>query len=92
MVFSLGFKSYKVDYQEIKVQLVFLEVFFIQNTLLLTDSLPLYQTPIKLRKQMKRLVITHKDRLLRFGSQLVFTSCELKGIEIVQCVEMQKRG
>jgi len=36
-----------------------------------------------LRKQTKRLVITHKDRLLRFGSELVFTLCELQGIEIV---------
>ena len=36
-----------------------------------------------LRKQMKRLVITHKDRLLRFGSELVFSLCELQGIEIV---------
>ena len=33
--------------------------------------------------RMKRLVITHKDRLLRFGSELVFTLCELQGIEIV---------
>ena len=36
-----------------------------------------------LRKQMKRLVLTHKDRLLRFGAELVFTLCELQGIEIV---------
>lgn len=36
-----------------------------------------------LRKQMKRLVITHKDRLLRFGSELVFALCSLQGIEIV---------
>jgi predicted site-specific integrase-resolvase len=36
-----------------------------------------------LRKQMKRLVLTHKDRLLRFGSELVFALCELQGIEIV---------
>ena len=36
-----------------------------------------------LRKQIKRLVITHKDRLLRFGSEVVFTLCELQGIEIV---------
>lgn len=36
-----------------------------------------------LRKQIKRLVLTHKDRLLRFGSELVFTLCELQGIEIV---------
>ena len=36
-----------------------------------------------LRKQMNRLVITYKDRLLRFGSELVFALCELQGIEIV---------
>lgn len=36
-----------------------------------------------LRKQMKRLVLTHKDRLLRFGSELVFALCELQNIEIV---------
>ena len=36
-----------------------------------------------LRKQMRRLVLTHKDRLLRFGAELVFTLCELQGIEIV---------
>jgi len=36
-----------------------------------------------LRKQIKRLVLTHKDRLLRFGSELVFTLCEIQGIEII---------
>lgn len=36
-----------------------------------------------LRKQMRRLVITHKDKLLRFGSELVFALCELQQIEIV---------
>ncbi len=36
-----------------------------------------------LRRQMRRLVITHKDRLLRFGSELVFALCEMQGIEIV---------
>ena len=36
-----------------------------------------------LRRQMRRLVLTHKDRLLRFGAELVFTLCELQGIEIV---------
>lgn len=30
-----------------------------------------------------RLVITHKDRLLRFGAELVFAICEAKGVEIV---------
>ena len=36
-----------------------------------------------LRRQMKRLALTHKDRLLRFGAELVFSLCELQGIEIV---------
>ena len=36
-----------------------------------------------LRKRMKRLVLTHKDRLLRFGAELVFAMCEHQGIEIV---------
>jgi predicted site-specific integrase-resolvase len=36
-----------------------------------------------LRKQIKRLVLTHKDRLLRFGSELVFALCARQGIEIV---------
>jgi excisionase family DNA binding protein len=30
-----------------------------------------------------RLVITHKDRLLRFGSELIFAICEIFGIEVV---------
>ena len=36
-----------------------------------------------LSRQMKRLVLTHKDRLLRFGAELVFSLCEMQGIEIV---------
>lgn len=36
-----------------------------------------------LKKSIKRLVITHKDRLLRFGAELVFALCEVQGIEIV---------
>ena len=36
-----------------------------------------------LYKRIRRLVITHKDRLLRFGSELVFTLCEIQKIEIV---------
>lgn len=36
-----------------------------------------------LRRKMRRLVLTHKDRLLRFGAELVFAMCELQGIEIV---------
>ena len=38
---------------------------------------------IILKKRAKRLVLTHKDHLLRFGSELVFTLCELQGIEVV---------
>jgi putative resolvase len=30
-----------------------------------------------------RLVLTHKDRLLRFGSELIFSLCEEFGIEVV---------
>ncbi len=36
-----------------------------------------------LNGKIKRLVLTAKDRLLRFGSELVFTLCEIQGIEIV---------
>lgn len=36
-----------------------------------------------LRKRMRRLVITHKDRLLRFGSELVFALCAHQQIEVV---------
>lgn len=36
-----------------------------------------------LYRQLKRLVLTTKDRLLRFGSELVFALCEIQGIEIV---------
>lgn len=36
-----------------------------------------------LRRRIRRLVLMHKDRLLRFGAELVFTLCELQGIEIV---------
>lgn len=33
--------------------------------------------------EINRLVITHKDRLLRFGAELVFAICEMKHIEVV---------
>ncbi len=32
---------------------------------------------------VERLVITHKDRLLRLGAELVFAICEAKGVEVV---------
>lgn len=33
--------------------------------------------------EIKRLVITHKDRLLRFGAELIFSICALMGCEVV---------
>jgi len=33
--------------------------------------------------QIGRLVLTHKDRLLRFGSELIFGLCEARSVEIV---------
>ena len=36
-----------------------------------------------LERKMSRLVLTHKDRLLRFGAELIFSLCEVKNIEIV---------
>lgn len=36
-----------------------------------------------LNNQIGRLVLTHKDRLLRFGAELVFALCEARNIEIV---------
>ncbi len=36
-----------------------------------------------LKGKIERLVITHKDRLLRFGAELIFSVCEMKGVEVV---------
>jgi len=36
-----------------------------------------------LNNEIGRLVLTHKDRLLRFGAELVFALCESRGIEVV---------
>ena len=33
--------------------------------------------------EVGRLVLTHKDRLLRFGSELVFALCEAYNVEVV---------
>ena len=33
--------------------------------------------------KVSRLVITHKDRLLRFGAELIFSICEAKEVEVV---------
>jgi predicted site-specific integrase-resolvase len=34
-------------------------------------------------KRIYRSVLTHKDRLLRLGSELIFALCEIQNIEIV---------
>lgn len=36
-----------------------------------------------LKRRIRRLVLTHQDRLLRFGADLVFALCDLQGIEVV---------
>lgn len=36
-----------------------------------------------LEGEVKRLVLTHKDRLLRFGAELVFSICEAKDVEVI---------
>ena len=36
-----------------------------------------------LDNQVQRLILTHKDRLLRFGTELVFSICEAKNVEII---------
>ena len=33
--------------------------------------------------QVRRLVLTHKDRLLRFGAELVFAICDAKEVEVI---------
>lgn len=33
--------------------------------------------------RVERLVITHKDRLLRFGAELVFSICEIKKVQVI---------
>ena len=38
---------------------------------------------IILEGKVSRLVVTHKDRLLRFGAELVFAICEAKNVEVV---------
>jgi len=36
-----------------------------------------------LANQVERLILTHKDRLLRFGAELIFSLCEAKNVEVV---------
>jgi putative resolvase len=39
-----------------------------------------------------RLVLTHKDRLLRFGSELIFSLCEQYGIEVILLNSSEERS
>ena len=43
-----------------------------------------------LEGKIKRLVLTHKDRLLRFGSELIFAICEAREIEVVMINQGQE--
>jgi len=43
-----------------------------------------------LERKMRRLVLTHKDRLLRFGSELIFAMCEAREIEVVMIHQGQE--
>lgn len=36
-----------------------------------------------LNRQVKRVVLTHKDRLLRMGAELVFALCEARNVEVL---------
>jgi putative resolvase len=40
--------------------------------------------------EVERLVITHKDRLLRFGAELVFGLCSRLGVEVVVMEQTEK--
>ena len=36
-----------------------------------------------LEGNIKRLILTHKDRLLRFGSEIIFSLCEKQNVQII---------
>ncbi len=36
-----------------------------------------------IENEVQRLVITHRDRLLRFGAELIFSICEAKDVEVI---------
>lgn len=35
------------------------------------------------KRQLSRLVLTNRDRLLRFGSELIFDMCKMHDIEVI---------
>lgn len=42
------------------------------------------------RGEIRRLVLTHKDRLLRFGSELIFALCEQFGTTAVDVIAIRR--
>ncbi|ARU54163.1 IS607 family transposase OrfA [Oleiphilus messinensis] len=42
------------------------------------------------QRKVKRLVIVHKDRLLRFGAELLFALCQFYGTEVVILEEVEE--
>ncbi len=42
--------------------------------------------------QLKNLILTHKDRLLRFGSELIFSICKIFGTEVIIINEEQNQS
>ena len=55
-------------------------MFFSKNILTLLALAPYFANRLLI---FDRLVLTHKDRLLRFGAELIFSLCENFGIEVV---------
>ena len=45
-----------------------------------------------MKKQISVLVINHRDRLLRFGSELIFSLCDFNQIKVVVLEENQQKA
>jgi putative resolvase len=45
-----------------------------------------------LHKRMRRLVLTHQDRLLRFGSELIFALCESQTLRSLSSTRASRRA
>jgi len=41
--------------------------------------------------KVKRIILTYKDRLLRFGSEILYQICRLKNIEVVTLHQREAR-
>ena len=49
-------------------------------------------TSIICHDRVQRLILTHKDRLLRFGSPLLFKLCEFFGTEVIVLEEKSAKS